>query len=75
MRPSSTRACWISWRPEASGYAGGYTRVTDFIRAWRSDAGGSGKRVKAFVPLKFELDEAFHFDWSEDGLVVGGTVP
>jgi hypothetical protein len=25
-----------------------YTRVTDFIRAWRSDA---GKGVKAFVPL------------------------
>ena len=30
---------------------------------------------KTFVPLKFELGEAFHFDWSEEGLVVGGTVP
>ena len=27
------------------------------------------------MPLKFELGEAFHFDWSEEGLVVGGTVP
>ena len=53
----------------ASGYAGGYTRVTDFIRAWRASA---GKDVKAFVPLKFELGEAFQFDWSEEGLVVGG---
>jgi len=26
----------------------------------------------AFVPLKFELGEAFQFDWSEEGLVVGG---
>jgi hypothetical protein len=26
----------------------------------------------AFVPLKFDLGEAFQFDWSEEGLVVGG---
>ncbi len=54
---------------KASGYAGGYTRVTDYIRAWRADA---CKDVKAFVPLKFDLGEAFQFDWSEEGLVVGG---
>ena len=54
---------------KASGYAGGYTRVTDFIRAWRASA---GKDVKAFVPLKFDLGEAFQFDWSEEGMVVGG---
>jgi transposase len=57
---------------KASGYAGGYTRVTDYIRAWRADA---GKDIKAFVPLKFELGEAFQFDWSEEGLVVGGILP
>ena len=50
---------------KASGYAGGYTRVTDFIRAWRASA---GKEIRAFVPLKFELGEAFQFDWSEEGL-------
>ena len=54
---------------QASGYAGGYTRVTDFIRAWRASA---GKETKAFVPLKFDLGEAFQFDWSEEGMVVGG---
>lgn len=54
---------------KASGYAGGYTRVTDFIRVWRANA---GKGAKAFVPLKFDLGEAFQFDWSEEGLVVGG---
>ena len=27
--------------------------------------------AKAFVPLAFELGEAFQFDWSEEGLVVG----
>jgi transposase len=54
---------------KASGYVGGYTRVTDYIRAWRASA---GKDVKAFVPLKFGLGEAFQFDWSEEGMVVGG---
>jgi hypothetical protein len=56
---------------KAAGYAGGYTRVTDFIRAWRDDK-GHGAGTNAFVPLAFELGEAFQFDWSEEGLVVGG---
>ena len=37
--------------------------------AWRAH---EGKGIKAFVPLKFDLGEAFQFDWSEEGLVVGG---
>jgi transposase len=56
---------------KAAGYAGGYTRVTDFIRAWRATA-GQGSATRAFVPLAFELGEAFQFDWSEEGLVIGG---
>src|SRR5450830_1354173 len=51
------------------GYTGGYSRVTDFVRAWR---GREGKGPGAFVPLSFEQGEAFQFDWSEEGLVVGG---
>ena len=54
---------------KASGYQGGYSRVTDFIREWRAS---EGKKPHAFVPLKFDLGEAFQFDWSEEGLVVGG---
>ena len=53
----------------ASGYAGSYSRVTDFIRDWR---GSEGKAPHAFVPLAFALGEAFQFDWSEEGLVIGG---
>jgi len=56
---------------KAAGYAGGYTRVTDFIRAWRQSQGQATAK-NAFVPLAFELGEAFQFDWSEEGLVVGG---
>ena len=54
-----------------AGYAGGYTRLTDFIREWRSQRDGAGVG-KAFVPLAFEMGEAFQFDWSEEGLVIGG---
>mgnify|MGYP003853004249 CR=1 FL=1 len=54
---------------KADGYAGGYSRVTDFIRAWRDTA---GKAPKAFVPLAFEPGEAFQFDWSDEAMVVGG---
>jgi len=54
---------------KAEGYVGGYSQLTAFIRDWR---GREGKALHAFVPLKFELGEAFQFDWSEEGLVVGG---
>jgi len=55
----------------AQGYAGGYSAVTDFVRGWRERAGTA--ITKAFVPLSFELGEAFQFDWSEEGLVVAGV--
>jgi transposase len=54
---------------KAQGYLGSYSRVTDFIRQWQAV---EGKAPHAFVPLRFELGEAFQFDWSEEGLVVGG---
>ena len=54
---------------KADGYRGAYSRVTDFIRQWR---GRNAKTPHAFIPLKFELGEAFQLDWSEKGLVIGG---
>ena len=56
---------------KTAGYDGGYTRVTDFVRAWRQTQ-GQGAAVNAFIPLAFELGEDYPFDWSEEGLVVGG---
>ena len=56
---------------KGDGYGGGYTLVSDFIRG-RRQAIGQSRAGRAFVPLKFELGEAFQFDWSEEGLVVGG---
>ena len=56
---------------KAAGYTGGYSAVTDFVRAWRQGE-GQAVNITAYVPLNFELGEAFQFDWSEEGLVVGG---
>jgi transposase len=53
------------------GNSGGYTRVADFVRAWRART-GKALASRAFVPLTFALGEAFQFDWSEEGLVIGG---
>lgn len=67
------RTAWMLFQEiQAVGYNGCYSRVTDFIRAWRH---GAGKAVPntAFVPLHFEMGEAFQFDWSEEGMVIGGV--
>ena len=56
---------------QAKGYVGGYSAVTDYIRAWRQEA---CKDVsKAFVPLVFQLGEAYQFDWSDEGLLIDGV--
>jgi hypothetical protein len=55
---------------QAQGYRGGYSVVTNFIRAWREKSGKSPS--KAFVPVSFELGKAFQFDWSDERLAVAG---
>ena len=56
---------------KAAGFDGGYSRVTAFVRRWRKS--GGQVLVKAYVPLRFELGEAFQFDWSEERLLIGGV--
>jgi len=46
------------------GYTGGYSILTDYVRDRRRGLTASSK--PAYVPLKFELGEAFQFDWSPD---------
>ena len=55
---------------KAAGFDGSYSRVSEFVRRWKENGGQA--LVKAYVPLKFELGEAFQFDWSEERLVIGG---
>ena len=52
------------------GYTGGYSILTDYVRNWRNDVITSSK--SAYVPLKFELGDAFQFDWSDEWLMIGG---
>jgi transposase len=52
------------------GYTGSYSLLTRYIRQWRNDSMIASK--SAYVPLKFELGEAFQFDWSEEWLMIGG---
>jgi len=56
----------------AEGFPGSYARVTEFVRAWRAEQGAVTAR-SAYVPLSFAWGEAFQFDWSEEGLVIGGV--
>ena len=56
---------------KGDGFTGGYSRVTEFVRRWRQSVGQAV--VKAYVPLRFELGEAFQFDWSEEHLAIGGV--
>ena len=56
---------------QAAGFTGDYSRVTEFVRRWRIE--GGTVVVNAYVPLKFELGEAFQFDWSEEHLLIGGV--
>lgn len=53
------------------GYAGSYARVCAFVRRWKSAEANSPKK-SAFVPLIFELGEAFQFDWSCEYVFIGG---
>jgi transposase len=55
----------------AMGYRGGYGRVAAFARRFIAEESSRGGG-RAFVPLKFQLGEAFQFDWSTEYAFVGG---
>jgi transposase len=57
---------------KAQGFVGSYCRITEYMRAWRAEAGAVTAR-SAYVPLSFVWGEAFQFDWSEEGIVIGGV--
>lgn len=55
----------------ALGYSGSRGPVYEFSKRWRQ-AQDSAPRHRGFVPLSFELGEAFQFDWSCEYAFVGG---
>lgn len=56
---------------QAQGYAGGYGRVCAWVRRWNTERVMTPKRM-AYVPLAFELGEAFQFDWSCEYACIAG---
>lgn len=53
------------------GYTGSYSTVQRFVRALQRTDLGSGS---GFIPLRFLAGDALQFDWSEEHVVLGGTV-
>jgi len=54
----------------ALGYGGSRGPVQVFCKKWRED--NNTPRSAGFIPLHFELGEAFQFDWSTEYAFVGG---
>jgi len=60
---------WDDLRRE--GYDGSYDSVRRYIRVWRDRHHRSSD---AFVPLIFAPGEAYQFDWSEETILLAGTL-
>jgi len=65
----SVRAYFESIR--AMGFTGSKNLVYNFCKDWRQEQ-ANAPRNAGFVPLSFELGEAFQFDWSCEYVVIGG---
>ena len=57
---------------QAEGYEGSYDAVHEFVTQWRRQQNRNLSR--AFVPLEFEVGEAFQFDWSEEEIELAGVI-
>jgi len=55
----------------AMGYRGSRGPVYEYCKGWREEQ-AEAPRNAGFVPLSFELGEAFQFDWSCEYAFVGG---
>lgn len=56
---------------QAMGYPGSRGPVYEFAKRWQEEQ-ASGPHRPGFVPMSFELGEAFQFDWSCEYVFVGG---
>jgi transposase len=55
---------------QLEGYTGGYDAIRRYAGIWRESRKTT---ASAFVPLVFDKGEAFQFDWSEEGMDLGGV--
>lgn len=57
---------------QAEGYQGAYDSIQRFVKQWKSARSNSA--AQAFVPLVFKAGEACQFDWSQEEVMIAGTV-
>jgi transposase len=57
---------------QTSGYLGSYESVNLIVRAFRRKHESRGR--SAFIPLNFELGQAFQFDWGEEEICLNGKM-
>jgi len=55
----------------AMGFTGSKNLVYGYCRAWKQEQ-GNAPRHAGFIPLSFEMGEAFQFDWSCEYVVIAG---
>lgn len=74
MRPKRDRRTILMLYEEirALGYAGSYCGVTWWIRRWRAEEAAAASQRSAFIPLQFDLGDAFQFDWSCEYVFIEG---
>jgi len=56
---------------QREGFSGGYDSVRRYQRQWLERE--KCRQAKAFIPLIFDLGEAFQFDWSYESVELGGV--
>jgi len=56
---------------QREGFPGGYDSVRRYVRHWQDRE--KVRQAKVFIPLSFDLGEAFQFDWSYEPVELGGV--
>jgi transposase len=59
---------------QVEGYAGSYSPVQRYVKAWKADTGKQSAPQNVFIPLYFPVGETCQFDWSHEYVVLGGVL-
>jgi transposase len=59
---------------QVEGYAGSYSPVQRYVKAWKSSGGHLAAPSSVFVPLSFPAGETCQFDWSYEHVVLSGVL-
>ena len=71
-RKQRRRMTRIRDQPVREGYDGGYDSIRRHARTWRIRH--DKNKAAAFIPLILDPGEACQFDWSEEKLLMGGSL-